>query len=308
MRCFFLTALALLTGGTLSADAPKRWLTGDAADVVVQPQGGLLLMGGGGDVDEAVRWFLQKAQGGDVVVLRASGRDGYNDYFFEELGVTVNSVETLLFRSRQEAFDPAAATTIAQAEAVFLAGGDQSKYVSFWRETPVGEALNAHLAAGKPLGGTSAGLAVMGAWAYSAEHRGDLTSALALEFPEHPYITLREGFLRAPLLKGILTDSHFTERARLGRLMVMRTQAEAKAGEPIIGLGVDEATALCVEANGEARLLSSDDGTATLVLPDNQVIMLGTQSRWHFRERTVDRPLAVEHILIKDGQLVRAKN
>ena len=70
------------------------WLTGDSADVQPTPLGGVVLGGGSTDVREAMQWLLQRAAGGDVVILRASGRDGYNDYLYRELGVPVNSVET----------------------------------------------------------------------------------------------------------------------------------------------------------------------------------------------------------------------
>ena len=44
-------------------------------------------MGGATENDNAMRWFLNLADGGDVVVLRTSGSDGYNDYMFNQLGV-----------------------------------------------------------------------------------------------------------------------------------------------------------------------------------------------------------------------------
>ena len=48
------------------------------------------------------------------------------------------------------------------ADGIFIAGGDQSNYVRFWKGTPVAEALDPHVRAGKPIGGTSAGLAMLG--------------------------------------------------------------------------------------------------------------------------------------------------
>src|SRR5258708_8764558 len=45
---------------------------------------------------------------------------------------------------------------------VRAAGGDQAWYINWWQGTSVEDALNAHTAAGKPIGGTSAGLAGVG--------------------------------------------------------------------------------------------------------------------------------------------------
>ena len=56
-------------------------------------------MGGATEQDDAMIWFLQRAGGGDVLVLRTSGSDGYNDYFYSTLGVSLNYVETIVCKS-----------------------------------------------------------------------------------------------------------------------------------------------------------------------------------------------------------------
>jgi cyanophycinase-like exopeptidase len=48
--------------------------------------------------------------------------------------------------------------TIRNAEALFIAGGDQSRYVRFWQGTPVEDAIHELLARNVPIGGTSAGI------------------------------------------------------------------------------------------------------------------------------------------------------
>ena len=83
-----------------------RYLTGPDADAVVTPTGpGLILMGGGTEPDEAFVWWNTLHGGGDVVVLRTSGSDGYNDYLFSDIG-GVDSVETLIVDSRALASHP----------------------------------------------------------------------------------------------------------------------------------------------------------------------------------------------------------
>ena len=61
-------------------DAYVIYCTGtcDGSDAVVQSTPGTVVMGGGVDVDEAMAWMITNANGGDFVVLRASGSDGYN--------------------------------------------------------------------------------------------------------------------------------------------------------------------------------------------------------------------------------------
>ncbi len=67
-------------------------------------------MGGGAEVDAAFTRAAQRAPQGDVLVLRASGADGYQDYLFTEIG-GFDSVETLLVDRRalaEDAGSPAA--------------------------------------------------------------------------------------------------------------------------------------------------------------------------------------------------------
>ena len=73
------------------AQGYTSYFTGNATDVATSPQGGVCLMGGAGEDDHAMAWFLERVDGGDVLVLRCSGSDGYNDYLYSELSVDVES-------------------------------------------------------------------------------------------------------------------------------------------------------------------------------------------------------------------------
>ena len=119
------------------------WLVGSTDDLVTENHmPGIVLAGGGLDNDDAMKWFLNRADGGDVVVIRSSSTDGYNNYLYSSLGVTVNSVETILINSREAAEHPYVEEQIRNAEALFIAGGDQYDYYEFWKDTPVMDAIN----------------------------------------------------------------------------------------------------------------------------------------------------------------------
>jgi cyanophycinase len=314
-------ALALaVPGAPLPAAArPASWLTGNPADATpARTRPGLLLAGGGGDVEAAWRWFVDCAGGGDIVVLRASGADGYNDYLHRRIG-GIDSVETLLFRNVEETRDPAALAVIARAEGLFLAGGDQARYVAWWKDGPVGAALNAHLRAGKPLGGSSAGLAVLGQYYFPAL-RDTVTSDAALRDPFAPAVTLGTGFIAAPPLAGIITDSHFSARQRLGRLVVFLARLRADgAPTPLAGLGIDEATALCVEPDGVGTVFTERAGRVWLVeaaaaprrLAPGQpleqsgvrVTGIGPGSRLDLPARRVDGPALRQVFTAEEGRM-----
>ena len=113
---------------------------GNKADSTASPVAGTAMMGGGKDLDEAFRWLCKKASGGDFLVLRARGDDDYNSYV--KGMCKLNSVATLIIPDSAAAQDPAVADLIRHAEAVFIAGGNQARYVMFWKGTPVEEAIN----------------------------------------------------------------------------------------------------------------------------------------------------------------------
>ena len=120
-------------------------------------------MGGASENDNAMKWFLERSEGGDILVIRASGSDGYNDYLYSELGVAVNSVETIVFHDEQAASDSYVLEQITNAEAIWIAGGDQWDYISYWRGSPVSQIINENIANKNiVIGGTSAGMAILG--------------------------------------------------------------------------------------------------------------------------------------------------
>ena len=233
------------------------------------PSPGTLLMGGGDWVPSAMKWFVDHSGGGRVLILRASGDDNLQRQLYDDIG-GVAAVRTLVFEDRSAAFDEGVADVISQADAIFLAGGDQARYIRFWKDTPVQQLLNAHIESGKPIAGTSAGLAVLGGWAYGALDDGSIDSPSAMADPLGEAITLERGFLNVPFLDNVVTDTHFAQRDRQGRLLAFVSKARSLAGHSsIYGLGVDEDAALALEADGRARLHRLDPAhLAWVIAPD----------------------------------------
>lgn len=225
---------------------------GSGIDVTPATTPGFVLMGGSTDVDAAIRWMIERSGGGDFLILRASGSTGYNRYV-QSLG-NVNSVETLLIDSREKANWPSTAAKIRNAEAVFIAGGDQANYVQFWKDTGVDVALQYLIDEKKvPIGGTSAGCAILSDWIFDAA-RGSVTSAEALQNPFDERVSLSR-FLSWPGLAGTVADQHFAQRERFGRLLVFMARVATTLQQPVVrGIGVDERTALAIEADGATRI------------------------------------------------------
>jgi len=237
----------------------QAFIVGNAADAQPAPtlSPGLVLMGGGTDVDAAFQWMCQRAGGGDFVVIRTTGTDAYNPYI-QQLCPQMDSVETIIITSVTGANSAYVSSHIQNAEALWIAGGDQSTYVNLWRGTAVQTGVNFLLNSKQaPVGGTSAGLAVLSQFIYTGE-LGSVTSSQALANPFHRYVTLDRDLFQSALGVDKLYDSHFVTRDRMGRSLVFlaRIVNNGWAAQPR-GIGVDERTALLVLPNGSATMVGS---------------------------------------------------
>jgi len=250
----------VLTGCCLSGPPVSyRYVRiGQPQDIRTTPVAGLALMGGGSDLDVAFKWLCAHASGGDFLILRARGDDAYNIYV-NGLCHT-NSVSTLIIPDAIAAKDPKVADIIRGADAIFIAGGDQSRYVNGWKDTPVQRELNNAIARGVPIGGSSAGLAILGSYVYSAENDKpddpNLSSREALTDPFNHRVALRRNFLDIPILRNVLTDTHFKARDRMGRTITFlaRIIQDGWSADPR-AIAVDEKTAVLVDADGRASVV-----------------------------------------------------
>jgi cyanophycinase len=220
------------------------------------PSFAAVLLGGHGDVEEATEFLCKHSGGGELVVLSASGADEYNSDFHS--ACPGNSVTTLVITLAEGGNDPFVADKIRNAHAIFISGGDQSNYVKFWTGNAVQKEINADVARGVPVGGISAGLAVQGEFAFTAM-QDTVKSPEALANPYDSHVTLARDFLAIPALKGVITDSHFSQRERMGRSIAFlaRIVQDGWAKEAH-GIGIDETTAVLVDETGHARVVGDN--------------------------------------------------
>lgn len=242
----------------LLSQSYTSWRTGAAESITTDPTFGVVLMGGASEDQNAMGWFLNRADGGDVLVLRASGSDGYNDFLYTDIGVPVNSVETIRCDGPGCASDAYVLARIAEAEAVWLAGGNQQDYVSYWRGTAVEDALHALIFDRHGvIGGTSAGMAVLG-WGYFGAASGTVYSSEALEDPYNDDMDVGYGdFLRLPWLERVITDSHYNNPDRRGRHTAFLARLATDQQIAPLGIAADEYVAVCIDESGWARVFGS---------------------------------------------------
>jgi cyanophycinase-like exopeptidase len=288
MKLFYTLFFTLIT---FIAGAQTFFHTGSTDDVNTNPLPGIVLAGGATDNNDAMRWFLQRADGGDIVVIRASGGDGYNSYLYSSLNVTVNSVTSIVIPNRTAANNQEVYDAIVNAEALFIAGGNQWDYVNYWKNTLVHDAIQYLIdEKGVTVGGTSAGLAVLGAVVYTAENN-TVWSTEALNNPYHFRVTLDNDFLQIPFLQDVVTDSHYNrvqgdDEDRKGRHVAFLARMVTDWDMDAKGIGVNEYTAVGVDENGLARVFgnpSYDDFAYFLKVNAGapEVCVSGTPLTWN---------------------------
>lgn len=263
-----LTVLIFLLGLTAVATAKITYYqTGNVTDVAsnLVLGGPILDLGGGGyDVDAAFQSTIDQVRGCtgtcqtkiNIVILRASGADGYNNYLYSMNGV--QSVETFVLTARADSSDPFVVQRIRQAEFVFFAGGDQCIYVTNFKGTPLETAVEYVYSRNGAIGGTSAGMAIMSPFVYDS-CGGSALSSNALANPYHKTMTFTYNFFNFGFMGSVLTDQHFVVRDRMGRLLAGLAR-QIKDGKTTSAWGV--------AANEETSVLVGPTGTATVVRND----------------------------------------
>lgn len=243
----------------------RVYVTGNPAWVVTSHQAGTVYMGGGAETDEAMAWMTARTGNGDFVVIRFDRSSGYQDYIYTDIG-GVDSVHTLVINKLEYANSTYTEQVIKNAEALWIAGGDQSNYYNYWNDTKVESAID-YLINVKhaSVGGTSAGLAVLGEIDYIPESYG-VYSSEALGDPYHQYMNYRrtDFITQIPFSSGIITDSHLSERDRLGRTITFMARNIVDGFTTVNttkAIACDESATVCVDENGHARIFGYDNYT-----------------------------------------------
>ena len=223
---------------------------GSKADQKAVTKPSFILMGGGGNDPEGFKYLLRETNGGDLVILSTKSKINhrYTHYLWhlaKKNNIKINSITTVSTKNRSAANTLEALRVLKKADGIFLTGGDQYRYFSYWENTPLLELLQEKINQGIPLAGSSAGLAIMGEFYFSAKN-GTIYSDQALRNPDSTRIHLQKDLITHPLMKNILTDTHFSERNREGRLLSFINRAKKQYHQSPKGIGVDENTTFIV--------------------------------------------------------------
>ena len=241
--------LAILTSAVLpfaaTAQTPKN-------------QGRLVIIGGAEDRKQdriILRKFLELSGGPNAKIRFITAASGVPEKVwasyqavFQDLGALNCEVVPML--TRDDASEPNVVSMLAEADGIFITGGDQNRLMQCVWETPASQAMHRafHLN-GACIGGTSAGAAVMS--------RHMLAEGAPTPSPQKDIASMDIGLSFMP---NAIVDQHFSQRHRLSRLL------SALAQRPdLLGVGIDEDTALVIEPNTFVEVVGR--GAVSLVDP-----------------------------------------
>ena len=213
--------------------------------VVPAPKGHLVLIGGGDKPPDAIRKFVELAGGKNAPIVmiptassEADAASYYEKLFREEYACT-NAV-SLDIRKKSDAQRVDWAVLARKAKGIFFGGGDQIRITNALLGTPVGDAIAAAFASGAVVGGTSAGTACQSEVMITGEGDFSLVRTRSVETWKGL------GFLPP----GVVVDQHFIKRQRENRLLSVVLE-----NPDLLGVGVDEETAIWVRPDGTFQVL-----------------------------------------------------
>ncbi|MFM8286491.1 MAG: cyanophycinase [Planctomycetaceae bacterium] len=198
----------------------------------VLSSGSLVIVGGGGMPQAVVERFLELAGGKEapIVVLPTANPDPDPNEarFLQRAGAT--DVTPVVARGPDEWRNPSVIESLKRARGVWFGGGRQWRFVDAYEGTGAEELFHEVLRRGGVIGGSSAGATIQGEFLVRGSPLGN-TEMMALGY--------RRGFAFLP---GSAIDQHFSQRKRFADLA-----AVIGKHPQLLGLGIDEATAVVVQ-------------------------------------------------------------
>jgi cyanophycinase len=219
-------------------------------------QGPVMPIGGAEETEpggEILERFVDLAGGSDarIAIIPTASDDpqrsgeGYAE-LFRKLGA--KKADWLRVEQRSDANTEEPLSLLREATGMFITGGDQTRLVELLVGTLVMECIRTRNADGVVAAGTSAGASILSTlmMAGGTGVGGDSNGSAARK----GMVDVVAGF---GLLQDIIIDQHFSQRGRLGRLL------SVFAGTPgLIGVGLDEDTAVLIDREGTLEVLGSN--------------------------------------------------
>ena len=220
------------------------------------PKGYLFIIGGGSRSENMMKKFVELASGvksGRIVVLPMagatpdeSGKSMVDE--FKKLGAKDSAYFNL---TRDQALKPETSAILDDAGGVYFTGGDQARVTKALLDTPVHHKLLEIYENGAVIGGTSAGAAIMSGIMITGDEKRPPAAGREFE-------TLEAGMILTPpglgFIRTAIVDQHFATRKRHNRLISLVAE-----NPKMLGIGIDEATAVIMNPDGTFDVIGDKD-------------------------------------------------
>jgi cyanophycinase len=225
-------------------------------------QGHLVIVGGGPVPATVDQRFLALAGGpgkARIVVFPMASESGTESGIeraddFRKLGAADARSLNL---DRQDTNADSVARLLGQATGIWFPGGDQNRLTAAILGTPVLDSIRSRYRHGAVVGGTSAGAAVMSDPMISGDER---RPGGARPDTTQNWMTIdREDVILVPgfgFLPNVTVDQHFLRRRRHNRLISVVLEHPT-----VVGIGIDESTALVVSPSGPWEIIGASQAT-----------------------------------------------
>jgi cyanophycinase len=201
------------------------------------PRGSLVIVGGGKMPPAIVRKFIDFAGGPDapIVFLPTAQPDPIPPRYGESIMLEkagAKNVHVLSKRDLKDVEDPKNLELLRKAKGIWFGGGRQWRFVDAYEGTKAEPLFRDVLRRGGVIGGSSAGASIQ------AEY-------LVRGSPLNNTDMMCEGYERGlGFLPGVAVDQHFAARRRFADMTALM-----KTYPQLLGIGIDEATALIVQGH-----------------------------------------------------------
>jgi cyanophycinase len=254
VKSLTITCAALVAGAAICA--PTGRATAQSAKAA--PRGTLLIVGGGTQPHDLVVHFVALAGGpghARIAILPMASEESAESGSekkaeLDSLGADAFVVDV----TRQQADADSIVKLIDSATGIWFPGGDQVRLASHLQGSAALRAIHERYGAGAVVGGTSAGAAVMSDSMLSGnQFFPELSSAV-----DSGVTPRRIGRHTIEIIPGLgflhnaIVDQHFIKRARENRLLSVIMERPS-----LIGVGIDEGTAIQVNPDGRWQVLGA---------------------------------------------------
>ena len=252
--------------------------------VAAEPMGNLLIVGGGDTPDAVQERFIALAGGSvgsakiavfPMASLKSDEEANEVIEDFRKLGAETH----LVTLNRNSANRESTARYLEQFTGYWFSGGDQSRLAGLLLGTKALDAMYRRYREGAVIGGTSAGASVMSSVMLTGKRRTPKTPEdKELQNIARGMQEVSEGF---GVFKGAIVDQHFMHRARYNRLI------SAVLDHPqLLGVGIDEETALLVRPDGLWEVIGSHyvkifDARRSRIIDDEGPMAKASDIRMH---------------------------